>query len=233
MRPGRAQALELAGRAVPYGFARCGAARCSAPAKPPTPSPRRLGLEPRRGRAADGDRRRRLDRPLASPRSRPRHPSCSPRSSPPTPASPSPAASPSPSRRCGSAAALAASKRGPLPALVVCHGMVIRAALYRRARRREHASNACRTPRSSRSTRAPPQGAELGGGAATLPADARAEAAPSLQDQRRPCVACAIAACRRLADQRAPRRSRCAGRRARRALGEHAARCRRRIAARM
>ena len=41
---GRAQAVELAERAVAYGFAACGAARCGARAKPPKRSLREIGL---------------------------------------------------------------------------------------------------------------------------------------------------------------------------------------------
>jgi broad specificity phosphatase PhoE len=64
--------------------------------------------------------------------------------------------------------ALAEVERGELPALVVCHGMVIRAALARRAghrvRRFERVPNAALVPLDPLEA----ERAELGGGAATL-----------------------------------------------------------------
>ena len=50
------------------------------------------------------------------------------------------------------AAALRDVEAGPLPALVVCHGMVIRAALSSRAGARSRAPSACPTGRSCRLT---------------------------------------------------------------------------------
>ena len=65
------------------------------------------------------------------------------------------------------AAALAEVERGPLPALVVCHGMVIRAALARRTdhlvRRFERVPNAALVPLDP----AEAERADLGGGAPT------------------------------------------------------------------
>ncbi|HEY4428792.1 MAG TPA: histidine phosphatase family protein [Solirubrobacteraceae bacterium] len=66
-------------------------------------------------------------------------------------------------------AALADVERGQLPALVVCHGMVIRAALARRAghldRRFERVPNAALVPLDPVEA----EHADLGGGAATQP----------------------------------------------------------------
>ncbi len=87
-------------RPLPTSSSRCGAARCCAPAKRRTSSPRRIGLDTARGLPPDGDRRRRLDRPLLR-----RRPGRGPRGvralrAAATPPSPSPAASPSRSRAC-------------------------------------------------------------------------------------------------------------------------------------
>jgi broad specificity phosphatase PhoE len=66
-------------------------------------------------------------------------------------------------------AALADVERGPLPALVVCHGMVIRAALYRRTGRDgtmfKRVPNAAIVPLDPGKA----EQADLGGGAATMP----------------------------------------------------------------
>ena len=66
-------------------------------------------------------------------------------------------------------AALAAVELGPLPALVVCHGMVIRAALYRR--RGEDGTMFQRVPNAAIVPLDPREAehADLGGGAATMP----------------------------------------------------------------
>ena len=65
-------------------------------------------------------------------------------------------------------AALQEIERGRLPALVVCHGMVIRAALYRRAGHRiervERVANGALVPLDP----AEAERADLGGGAATI-----------------------------------------------------------------
>jgi len=67
------------------------------------------------------------------------------------------------------AAALEHVEAGPLPALVVCHGMVIRAALRRRAGHRderfERVANAALVPLDPHRA----ERVELGGGAATMP----------------------------------------------------------------
>jgi broad specificity phosphatase PhoE len=67
------------------------------------------------------------------------------------------------------AAALQDVERAPLPALVVCHGMVIRAALSVRARRwlsgSERVPNGALVPLDQSEA----AGAELGGGAPTTP----------------------------------------------------------------
>lgn len=67
------------------------------------------------------------------------------------------------------AAALERVERGPLPALVVCHGMVIRAALRRReghrSERFERVANAALVPLDPIAA----EQVELGGGAATMP----------------------------------------------------------------
>ena len=66
-------------------------------------------------------------------------------------------------------AALGDIERGPLPALVVCHGMVIRAALYRRSGKDgtmfKRVPNAAIVPLDPRKA----EQADLGGGAATMP----------------------------------------------------------------
>ena len=63
-------------------------------------------------------------------------------------------------RRCST------SKPGPLPALVVCHGMVIRAALHARgAERFERVPNGALVPLDPMQA----ERADLGGGAATMP----------------------------------------------------------------
>ncbi len=66
-------------------------------------------------------------------------------------------------------AALADVERGPLPALVVCHGMVIRAALYRRTGKDgtmfRRVPNAAIVPLDPRKA----EQADLGDGAATMP----------------------------------------------------------------
>jgi len=67
------------------------------------------------------------------------------------------------------AAALQDVERAPLPALVVCHGMVIRAALSVRAR--HWLSGSARVPNGALVPLDPSEaaGAELGGGAPTTP----------------------------------------------------------------
>ena len=127
----------------------------------------RIGLDPARGRAADGDRRGRLDGSQLRRACRPTRPSSSRRSSKETRASPSPAGSPSPSRRCAWARRSTTSSRAPSPALVVCHGMVIRAALSVRAghwiKQAQRVANGALVPLDPDEA----ERADLGGGEAT------------------------------------------------------------------
>ena len=82
---GRGQARELAERAVAYGFAALWCSPLLRARETADIVGERIGLEPRRGRAPDGDRRRRLDRPQLRGGPRPTRRSASTSSSPSTP----------------------------------------------------------------------------------------------------------------------------------------------------
>ena len=81
---GRTQAAELAERAAEHGFAALWSSTLLRAQETAEIVAARIGLEPTAGRAADGDGRRRLDRPGVRRGAGAKRPSCSPSSSPAT-----------------------------------------------------------------------------------------------------------------------------------------------------
>ena len=129
---GRAQARELAERAAAHGFATMWSSTLLRARETAEIVAAKLGLEPIYDeRFVETDAGDWTDRPFSEVQAE--SPSCSPSSSLETHRSRSRAASRSRSRRSAWSAALDNVEAGPLPALVVCHGMVIRAALSVRA----------------------------------------------------------------------------------------------------
>ena len=138
---GRAQAAELAERAVGYGFAALWCSPLLRARETADVVAARIGLEPKEdARLMETDAGDWTDRSFADVRAECAA-SSSTRSPPATRPSRFPAASPSPSRRSASRGS-ARCRGGALPALVVCHGMVIRAALASRGGRSRRALRA-------------------------------------------------------------------------------------------
>jgi broad specificity phosphatase PhoE len=165
---GRAQAQELAERAVPYGFRELWCSPLLRARETADAVARRLGLEPREDpRLMETDAGDWTDRSFAEVRAE------SPQLFDAFAAGDSDFAFPGGESFANQqervTAALAVIERGTLPALVVCHGMVIRAAFAGRVGRRVERFE--RVPNGALVPLDPVEAAhaDLGGGAATTP----------------------------------------------------------------
>ena len=131
MRPAARQALELAERAVPYGFRALWTSPLLRARETAEAVAAMTGLEPLEDAAPDGDRRRRLDRPSLRRGPR-RSPELFDAFASADPGFAFPGGESFAEQEVRVEAALEDVMRGALPALVVCHGMVIRAAMHPR-----------------------------------------------------------------------------------------------------
>ena len=119
---GRAQAGELAEHAAAHGFSALWSSPLLRARETADIVARRIGLDPARGPAADGDRRGRLDGSQLRRRAGARRPSCSRRSLEGNPSFAFPGGESFAQQEVRVGAALDDVERGALPALVVCHG---------------------------------------------------------------------------------------------------------------
>jgi len=165
---GRAQALELAERAVPYGFAALWTSPLLRAVETAEAIAARTGLAPRPdARLMETDAGDWTDRYFADVRAE--DPERFDAFAAADPAFAFPGGESFAEQEERVEAALEDVQQGPLPALVVCHGMVIRAALHRVARPGDptftRVANAALVPLD------PEQAAhaDLGGGEATVP----------------------------------------------------------------
>jgi probable phosphoglycerate mutase len=165
---GRAQALELAERAVAYGFCALWSSPLLRARETADAVARRIGLEPQEdARLMETDAGNWTNRSFVDVRAE-----APARFDAFVAASPEfafPGGESFADQEVRVAAALADIEDGPLPALVVCHGMVIRAALASRAGARverfERVANAAIVPLDPTEA----MHADFGGGAATTP----------------------------------------------------------------
>jgi probable phosphoglycerate mutase len=165
---GRAQARELAERAVPYGFAALWCSPLLRARETADAVAARIGLQPiEDARLMETDAGDWTDRYFADVRAEDAERFDAFAAAEPGFAFPGGESFAEQEVRVE--AALAEIQRGPLPALVVCHGMVIRAAMHRRARPGgptfTRVANAAIVPLDPIAA----EHADLGGGAATMP----------------------------------------------------------------
>ena len=165
---GRAQALELAERAVAYGFAALWCSPLLRARETADAVADRIGLEPiEDARLMETDSGDWTDRFFADVRAE--DPERFDAFASGDPAFAFPGGESFAEQEVRVETALDAVERGALPALVVCHGMVIRAALHRRSGpdgiEFRRVPNAAIVPLDSRAA----EHADLGGGAATMP----------------------------------------------------------------
>jgi broad specificity phosphatase PhoE len=165
---GRAQALELAERAAAHGFAALWCSPLRRARETADAVARRTGLDPREDeRLAETDAGEWTNRTFAEVRAH--APAAFDAFVAGDPTFAFPGGESLAHQRERVAAALTEVERGQLPALVVCHGMVIRAALSWRAGRwlahGERVANGALVPLDPEEA----QRAELGGGAVTPP----------------------------------------------------------------
>ena len=165
---GREQAAELADRAVRYNFAALWCSPLLRARETADAVAARIGLEPvEDARLMETDAGDWTDRTFADVRSEAEE--LFDRFAAADPAFAFPGGESFAEQEVRVEAALADVERGPLPALVVCHGMVIRAAIYRRSGKDgtmfKRVPNAAIVPLDPREA----EHADLGGGAATMP----------------------------------------------------------------
>ena len=165
---GRAQALELAERAVPYGFAALWCSPLLRARETADAVAARIGLEPIEDeRLMETDAGDWTDRSFIDVRAE--APELFDAFAAAQPGFAFPGGESFAEQDVRVEAALEDVERGALPALVVCHGMVIRAALYRRSggdgTMFKRVPNAAIVPLDPREA----EQADLGGGEATLP----------------------------------------------------------------
>ena len=165
---GRAQAAELAERAVPYGFRALWCSPLLRARETADAVAARIGLEPvEDARLMETDAGDWTDRAFADVRAE--APELFDAFASAEPSFAFPGGESFAEQEVRVEAALAEVERGELPALVVCHGMVIRAAIYVRSDRDatmfKRVPNAAIVPLDPRKA----EEADLGGGAATMP----------------------------------------------------------------
>jgi len=165
---GREQAAELADRAVRYNFAALWCSPLLRARETADAVAARIGLEPvEDARLMETDAGDWTDRTFADVRSEAEE--LFDRFAAADPAFAFPGGESFAEQEVRVEAALADVEQGPLPALVVCHGMVIRAAIYRRSGKDgtmfKRVPNAAIVPLDPREA----EHADLGGGAATMP----------------------------------------------------------------
>jgi broad specificity phosphatase PhoE len=165
---GRAQAAELAERAVPYGFAALWCSPLLRARETADAVAARIGLEPvEDARLMETDAGDWTDRTFADVRAQ--APELFDAFASGEPGFAFPGGESFAQQEVRVQAALADVERGSLPALVVCHGMVIRAAIYVRSGRDatmfKRVPNAAIVPLDPREAGQ----ADLGSGAATMP----------------------------------------------------------------
>lgn len=165
---GRAQALELAERAVPYGFAALWCSPLLRARETADAVAARIGLEPiEDARLMETDAGDWTNRSFAEVRAESEQ--LFDRFVAADPGFAFPGGESFAEQEVRVEAALAEVERGPLPALVVCHGMVIRAAIYVRSGKGatmfKRVPNAAIVPLDPREA----DQADLGSGAATMP----------------------------------------------------------------
>jgi broad specificity phosphatase PhoE len=165
---GRAQAAELAERAIPYEFAALWCSPLLRARETADAVAARIGLEPvEDARLMETDAGDWTDRSFADVRAESQD--LFDRFASADPSFAFPGGESFAEQDVRVEAALAEIERGPLPALVVCHGMVIRAAIYARAGK--DATLFKRVPNAAIVPLDPHRAdeADLGGGAATMP----------------------------------------------------------------
>jgi broad specificity phosphatase PhoE len=165
---GREQAAELAERAIPYGFRALWCSPLLRARETADAVAARIGLEPvEDARLMETDAGDWTDRTFADVRAE--TPELFDAFAAADPAFAFPGGESFADQEVRVEAALAEVERGALPALVVCHGMVIRAAIYVRSGKDatmfKRVPNAAIVPLDPRKA----EQADLGGGAATMP----------------------------------------------------------------
>ena len=169
---GRAQALDLAERAVPYSFTALWSSPLLRARETADAVAARIGLEPiEDARLMETDAGEWTDRTFVEVRAE--SPALFDAFADADPGFAFPGGESFAEQEIRVEAALQEVMAGPLPALVVCHGMVIRAAMHPRiegiAQRFRRLANGALVPLDPAAALSAAEHAELGGGAATTP----------------------------------------------------------------